>query len=70
VTKKLAEATIDEFKTKKTPINPISTFPIAVNLDRAENGVIIAHPGKTSLAFRSINQKIPSSSTYRRYNVF
>ena len=66
VTKKFADATMDEFKTKNTAINPISTLPIAVNFDLAEKGVIIAHPGKTSLALRSINQKIPSSSTYRR----
>jgi hypothetical protein len=62
VTKKLAELTMDEFKTKKTPINPMSTFPIAVKRVRAEKGVIIAHPGKTSFAFRSMAQKIPSSS--------
>lgn len=61
VTKKFAELTIEEFRTKKTPINPISTFPIAVNLVLAENGVIIAHPGNTSLALRSTDQKTPSS---------
>jgi hypothetical protein len=52
---------IEEFKTKKTPINPISVLPTAVNLVRAENGVIIAHPGNKSLALRSIDQKTPSS---------
>jgi hypothetical protein len=63
VTKKFAELTIDEFKTKKTPIKPISTLPIAVKRVLAANGVIMAHPGKTSLAFLSIDQKILSSST-------
>jgi len=48
-------------KLKKTPISPISVLPIAVNLVRDENGVIIAHPGSKSLAFRSIDQKTPSS---------
>lgn len=48
----------------------MSTFPIAVKRVRAEKGVIIAHPGKTSFAFRSIAQKIPSSSLYRLYKVF
>lgn len=61
---------MDVFNTKKTPINPISTFPIAVNRVRAENGVIIAHPGKTSFAFRSTDQNTPSSFKYLRYNVF
>lgn len=70
VTKKFAELTIEELSTKKTPIKPISTFPIAVKRVRAEKGVIIAHPGKTSLAFRSTAQKTPSSLTYRWYNVF
>ena len=63
VTKKLAELTIDEFKTKNTPIKPISTLPIAVNRVRAEKGVIIAHPGRTSLAFLSTAHNIPSSRT-------
>jgi beta-lactamase class D len=63
VIKKLDEATIDEFKTKKTPIKPRSTFPIAVNLVRAEKGVIIAHPGKRSFAFRSTDQTVESSLT-------
>lgn len=57
MTKKLAELTIEEFSTKKTPISPRSTLPIAVNRVRAEKGVIIAQPGKTSLAFRSTDQK-------------
>jgi hypothetical protein len=70
VTKKLAELTIEEFNTKKTPISPISTLPIAVNLVLEANGVIIAHPGKTSLAFRSIAQNKDSSFTYLLYNVF
>lgn len=70
MTKKFAELTMEEFKTKKTPINPISTLPIAVNRVRAANGVIIAQPGKTSLAFRSTDQKRPSSDTYRLYKVF
>ena len=66
VTKKLAELTIEELRTRKTPNKPISTFPIAVNRVRAEKGVTIAQPGKTSLALRSIAQKIPSSSPYLR----
>ena len=70
MTKKFAEATIDEFKTKNTPINPMSTLPIAVKRDRAEKGVIIAHPGKTSLAFRSTAQTTESSLRYRLYIVF
>lgn len=61
VTKKLADATIDAFITKNTPINPISTLPIVVNLVRAEKGVIIAHPGNKSLALRSIDQNTLSS---------
>jgi len=64
VTKKFAELTIEELITIKTPIRPISTLPIAVNRVLAENGVIIAQPGKTSLAFRSTDQKTPSSLTY------
>jgi len=39
---------------KNTPISPTSTFPIAVNLVRAENGVTIAQPGNRSFALRSI----------------
>ena len=63
VTKKFAELTMEEFKTKNTPISPISTFPIAVKRVRAAKGVIIAHPGKTSLAFRSMDQTMESSLT-------
>jgi hypothetical protein len=66
VTKKFAELTIEEFKTRNTPINPISTLPIAVKRVRAENGVIIAHPGKTSFAFRSTAQTTESSFKYLR----
>ena len=62
--KKLAELTIEEFNTRNTPIKPMSTFPIAVKRDRAENGVIMAQPGKTSLAFRSTAQTIESSLKY------
>jgi hypothetical protein len=53
--------TIDEFKTKNTPKRPISTLPIAVKRDLAENGVIIAQPGSTSLAFLSTAQTTESS---------
>jgi hypothetical protein len=66
----LAPLIIEEFKTKKTPIKPISVFPIAVNLVLDENGVIMAHPGNKSLAFRSIDQKTPSSCTYLLNKVF
>jgi hypothetical protein len=54
VTKKFAELTIDAFIAKKTPINPTSILPIAVNLVLEEKGVIIAHPGSKSFALRSI----------------
>jgi hypothetical protein len=54
VTKKLAELTIEAFIAKKTPINPMSIRPMAVNLVLEENGVIIAQPGNKSLAFLSI----------------
>jgi len=54
VTKKLADATIDAFIAKNTPIKPTSIRPIAVKRVLEENGVIIAHPGSTSLALRSI----------------
>ena len=54
---------MDEFKTKNTPVRPISTLPIAVKRVRAENGVIMAQPGKTSLALRSTDQTIESSFT-------
>jgi len=70
VTKKFAELTIDAFKTSKTPIRPISVFPIAVYLVRAEKGVIIAQPGSRSLALRSIDQTKPSSPIKRLYIVF
>jgi hypothetical protein len=70
VTKKLAPLIIDEFKTKITAISPMSVFPIAVKRVREENGVIIAHPGIKSLAFLSIDQKTPSSCTYRLNKVF
>jgi hypothetical protein len=70
VTKKFAALTIEEFRTNKTAISPISVLPIAVKRVREENGVIIAQPGNKSLAFRSIDQKTPSSWTYRLYNVF
>lgn len=70
MTKKLAELTMDALSTIKTPIRPMSVFPIAVNRVRAEKGVIIAHPGNKSLALRSIDQTKPSSPVKRRYNVF
>lgn len=52
---------MEEFNTRKTPIRPMSTLPIAVNRDRAEKGVIIAQPGKTSLALRSTAHTTESS---------
>ena len=55
VTKKLAELTIEALIAKKTPMRPISVFPIAVNLVLAEKGVTIAQPGKRSFAFLSID---------------
>ena len=61
---------MEELSTRNTPIKPISTLPIAVNLDRAEKGVIIAHPGNTSFALRSTAQTTESSFRYRLYNVF
>jgi hypothetical protein len=64
VIKKLAELTIEEFNTRKTPISPMSTLPMAVNLDLAEKGVIIAQPGSTSLALRSTAQTAASSLKY------
>lgn len=48
----------------------MSTLPIAVKRERAEKGVIIAHPGRTSLAFRSTAQTTESSLRYRLYIVF
>jgi hypothetical protein len=70
VTRKFAELTIDEFRTKNTPIRPKSTLPIAVKRVRAEKGVIIAQPGKTSFAFRSTAHTTESSLRYRLYRVF
>ena len=64
VTKKFADVTMEEFKTRNTPISPISTLPIAVNRARAEKGVIIAQPGKTSFAFRSTAHTTESSFRY------
>jgi len=61
VTRKLAELTIEEFRTRNTPIRPMSTLPIAVNRVRAEKGVIMAHPGSTSFALRSTAQTTESS---------
>ena len=43
---------------------------MAVNLVRAEKGVIIAQPGRTSLAFRSTAHTTESSFKYRLYRVF
>jgi hypothetical protein len=51
-------------------MSPISVFPIAVKRVREENGVIIAQPGNKSFAFLSIDQKTPSSFTYRLNKVF
>jgi hypothetical protein len=52
--------------TIKTPISPISVRPTAVKRVRAENGVIIAHPGIRSRALRSIVQTTLSSiAVYR-----
>jgi len=55
VTKKLAELTIEALIAKNTPKRPMSVLPIAVKRVLAEKGVIIAQPGKRSLAFRSID---------------
>lgn len=55
VTRKLAELTIEAFIAKNTPNRPISVFPMAVKRVLAEKGVTIAHPGKRSLALRSID---------------
>jgi hypothetical protein len=63
VTKKLAELMIEPFNTKKTPIKPTSVLPTAVNLVRAENGVIIAQPGNKSFVLRSIEYTKFSSLT-------
>jgi len=70
VTKKLAALIIEEFKTSKTPIKPISVLPTAVKRVREEKGVIIAQPGMRSFALRSIDQKTPSSFKYRLKRVF
>jgi hypothetical protein len=70
VTKKFAELTIEALIAKNTPIRPTSTFPIAVNLVLAENGVTIAQTGNKSFALRSIEYTRPSSPVNRRYNVF
>jgi hypothetical protein len=61
VTKKFAPLIIEEFRTNKIPIRAISTLPIAVKRVREEKGVIMAHPGNKSFAFRSIDQNRPSS---------
>ena len=61
VTEKFAELTIEAFIAKNTPIRPTSILPIAVNRVLEEKGVIIAQPGKTSLAFLSTAQKTESS---------
>ena len=63
VTKKLAPLITEEINTRRMAETPISTFPIAVKRVLEEKGVIIAHPGKRSLALRSIAQKIPFSLT-------
>lgn len=63
VTRKFAEDTMDAFMAKKTPNNPMSVLPTAVNLVLAEKGVTIAHPGSKSFVFLSIDQKYPSSPT-------
>jgi hypothetical protein len=70
VTRKFEELTIEEFNTRKTPIKPKSTLPIAVYLTRLEKGVIIAHPGSTSLAFFSTDHTKDSSLPKRLYRVF
>ena len=57
VTKKFAELTIDALIAKNTPNKPMSVLPIAVKRVLAEKGVTIAHPGRRSLALRSIDQK-------------
>jgi hypothetical protein len=54
VTKKFAELTIEALIARKTPNKPTSILPIAVKRVLEEKGVIIAHPGKRSLALRSM----------------
>jgi hypothetical protein len=61
---------IEEFKTSRTPIRPISVLPIAVKRVLEAKGVIIAQPGKRSFAFLSIDQNTPSSLTYLLKSVF
>jgi hypothetical protein len=70
VTRKFAELTIEEFRTKRTPMSPMSVLPTAVKRVLAEKGVTIAHPGRRSLAFRSIDHITPSSPRYLLYKVF
>jgi len=50
---------------KKTPIKPTSILPMAVNRVLDEKGVIIAHPGNKSFAFRSIEYTRLSSLVNR-----
>jgi len=52
---------MEAFSTIAIAISPKSVLPIAVNLVREEKGVITVHPGKRSLALRSIDQNTPSS---------
>jgi hypothetical protein len=66
----LAELTIDALRAKKTPINPTSVFPTAVNRVLAENGVTIAQPGSRSFVLRSIEYIKFSSLTNLLYKVF
>jgi hypothetical protein len=61
---------MEAFITKKTPAKPTSVRPIAVKRVLEEKGVIIAHPGIKSLAFRSIDQTKPSSEVNLLNNVF
>ena len=61
---------MEAFKARKTPIKPMSVFPIAVKRVLAEKGVTIAQPGSKSLALRSIAQTWPSSPKKRLCNVF
>jgi hypothetical protein len=61
VKRKLAELIIEPAPAKNTAINAISTFPVAVKRVRDANGVINAHPGKTSREFRSTTQNKASS---------
>lgn len=63
VTKKFAPLITEDIKTSKIAETPISTFPIAVKRVLEEKGVIMAQPGRRSLALRSIAQNIPFSLT-------